>query len=337
MPANPCPVRLCEESFLRALRASVGARTPFGHLSTLPRCIAPIRAPSGLSGGLSTLERVAGRARRVVLGVPTMRTSAQAPLRRSQSPAGVAGAWTHPNDYLRPHTGSQWALTGRWAPVLGLGHGLLRGHWGGVTGARRGHGVTGAQAGRGLGGCESVTGRVRKILYERLRVRTRRAGAGGAHGAGAPARACKGCVVLGCVFVSLFTIQVLPNPQTIKQSLTNPQQQNPNPQHRTRKKRNNRWRIRTAPNPPQAHRRSDGGAQDITETFAGIGRGSKNEVGFLGTSVFWRHRNYASVSVGTLWGHYRNSIGSRRGLTITETEKPPPRRARAPVGGSLCC
>ena len=170
----------------------------------------------------------------------------------------------------------------------------------------RGHGVS---AGRGHGGCESVTGRVRKILYERLRVRTRRAGAGGAHGAGAPAQACRGCVVLGCVFVSLFTIQALPNPQTIKQSLTNPQQQNPNPQHRTRKKQNNRRRIRTAPNPPQAHRRSDGGAQDITETFAGIGRGSKNEVGFLGTSVFWRHRNYASVSVGTLQKLHRFSAG----------------------------
>ena len=145
----------------------MGARPPFGHPWSLHPCIAPIRAPSGLSGGLSVLASPAGRAR-------TMCTSAQAPLRRSQSPAGVAGAWTHPNDYLRPHTGSQWALRGRWSPVLGLGHGLLRGRSGlghGVSAGRVG-GVTGAQAGLTLGG----SGRVRKKLCERLRVRTRRAG-----------------------------------------------------------------------------------------------------------------------------------------------------------------
>ena len=129
--------------------------------------------------------------------------------------------------------------------------------------------------------------------------------------------------------------------------------------YRIRKQSNNRSRtrnnrIRTRNTEParnetiagesaqhRTHRRLTGGAmverRTLQKLLQALGEAQKNEVGFSVTSVFWRHRNYASVSVGTLWGHYRNSIGSRRGIDITETEKPPPRRARAPVGGSLCC
>ena len=250
MPANPCPIRLCEESFLRALRASVGARTPFGHLSTLPRCIAPIRAPSGLSGGLSTLERVAGRARRAVLGVPTMRTSAQAPLRRSQSPAGVAGAWTHPNDYLRPHTGSQWALRGRWHPVLGRGHGLLRGHWGGLGRragrSRRGHGSAGGAGSRRvrIRHGASPQDSVRTLASPHTAGGRRRGARGGRTRTGVYGVCCVGVCVCFIVHDSGVTESAnnqtiahepattesepaTPNPQETKQSLANPHSTEP--------------------------------------------------------------------------------------------------------------
>jgi hypothetical protein len=219
----------------------------------------------------------------------------------------------------RPHTGSEWAILR--APVARW---LARSRSGSVLGA-----PNGASRGSARSHGRSVTVSVRASLRDSVRTLTGRRACAGACAHGRGRRRVWACVY-ACVFVLCFTDsnvlgelvnnqtnfhEPTTNPTTIKQSLTESQQQRTTKQSLTDS-------VNEA-TPPSADITAHGLTHrgDITETLAGIGKGSKKrgrffgDIGFLETS--------------------KNTIGFAG--DITETEKPPPRRARAHSGGSLCC